>query len=571
MPATLRTALLLGTSMALALGACTSSTSLSARERENLDRFRSADRLVAHKVERLLHDYDARLIDGFTAKDLADEAARSWEDMRWRVVGVKFDNKELDATLHKYLAQRTDALTSLTAALSWGGDEIMSMAAFRVQDEVAERTRRALALTLDTLPLTALPPIAAEPPVAFQLPPPAAAGAAYFLSGERLVTLDEKGFRVIATGIASFDVGGGIVWACGHGRVVRWDGKTATEIEPKVGSSMCAAGPDGKLWVLGVGDQVASFDGTRWSVVAPPYDESRLYQQQLLTDGNGRLYLSWSSPDHEHVIAVFEKNGWRELRRGGHINHMFRGGDGNIWVVTEVQHGGGTPNAVAQLTPTPQEPVYIGNPKRSSDLWAVVDAKGVPTVFDKRHHAVVQGNQELRLPAALMLHYVPHGGFFAYDASGRLWFDLADGLSVIDRDGQRHVFPPGSVDGLREPITRFEIIGAGPKLPAPQPVATHTLKGTILDNEEPLANAPLVLCALADHVSSPPCPHDSPQWTTTTDAQGNFTFENVPRFALRLVAQHVQSNEYRGHDLSTTCCGADVTELGVIKVRHSIM
>lgn len=547
----------------LLLAACgTPEHALTQAQRQALVDFRQVERDCVERFAQLEREYEIELTDEHDLPKLASAPLAAWRAMRTRVEATRFDG-ELDTTLRRYLDERERAWTMCC-------NEPTSID-YRTATEAALADAARVAALLAKYQLPALPPPPPAAAVTLRAPPAAPPGRAYVWAGDTVLVVDETGFRVVANDVTSMDVTpDGTLWACGSWHVTRWDGK-ATDFKTKLYAPLCAADSHGTLWLLvddlqQPKDQLVAFDGTTWkSTVATVGDPFRDIEGFAI-DRDGRTYaLSRDHSGGRDRVFVFEQRAWREVELANDASvsteHLFRGADGKVWLIWQIAKGDEHPYALAELTPAGPKPPVFDNGLRGSSLFAVVDANGVATVLDAQRNVIEQGTLERKLPMA-----VSSGGdsrmgpaSFAFDGSGRIWIDLADGLNVIEPDGKRTVYPRGSIDGIRRPIRAIVVVGGGPKLPAPSPAVTRTITGTLKNGDTPLANVPIAMCS----GSSPPCAKGLPHWEATTDAGGRFTLENVPRWRYSLSALVGERGEKHWHGLDGTECCGDVTELSL--------
>jgi hypothetical protein len=552
----------------VALFACaTHEHKLSASERAALDEFRRVERDCLAKAEVVLNDLETEVSTDLSLRDVTGP----WNKMHEHVVSTKFEDRELDAALRKYLDDRDTAFTELAGALNYFVPEFeQHYAEYPGKAEIANASRAKLETLLAKYKLPPLPPVPTEPAVTFVPPPAAPPGAAFLRVGDNVVLFDEHGARVIATDVRTMDVrADGTMWACGLWNLAHWDGKTATTMKSKVfADGVCAAGPDGRVWVLGEDldnkgkDQLATFDGKSWTVTTASVGSPFRRVEQLIVDDGGKIYAL----DRDHSgggdeIFVFEGRAWKPVETPKSVStpwfeHLFRGADGKPYLITQItktEHE--YPLAVFAIGQT--EPQYVDADTQVGDVEAVADTAGVVTAFDRKRHVIVQGKLRRKLPAPDVSKYSNREspGPFAFDASGRIWVDLVDGLSVIEPDGKRTIFPHGSIDVLREPIRQIVVVGAGPKLPAPNAAVTRTITGTIKGAQ----NVPLAICTGRDA----PCAKRLQHWETTTDPEGKFEFKNVPVYDFPVYGQVGERGKRFWQSVNAHCCGekADLGEV----------
>ena len=532
-----------------------------------LDEFRALDRVTTQRFTELVRDYDRGLLDDWELPTRVQrDVIAPWAAWRGRfeAAPVPESTTELYIAVKRYADERAEEWDELVAMHAFGGDASQHVPRYRAASDRADTDARLVATMLADLALSPLPAVAPDAGIAFDPPPFAPPGLAYLLVGHHVLSLDATGTHEIATEVSYMDVlPDGSLWACGAWRAVHWDGTHTTAMKPIVyAESACASGPDGSLWLYERGTNLlAHYTGNTWTTVRAPIP-GRGEIEQLVTDKDGLLY-ALVRDHHGSGDAVFVyATSWTKVPLAsstGSCEHLFRGGDGNLWLIYVVTHGEDHPLALARLTPTgSQPPVFIDDHFQASWLFASVDVRGTATIDDLRRSVLVQDGKTLRLPAHAARGGDPRRGPgpFAIDAAGRTWIDLADGLEVIEREGHRTVFPRASLAGVTEPIRQIAVVGAGPALPAPTAPVTRTITGTVTG----AIHAPIILCTDARDPCFPGLPH----WDTTTDADGRFTLTNVPRFSAELHIQLGAPAVWRY--LRTTCCTQDSDDLGVVAV-----
>lgn len=538
---------------------------LSEDDRAALQDFRTVDHTATARAEAILHDDSIRLSpSGELAKAVERELVAPWQAMRARTkLAERRLGDTLGAAMRRYLDERELAWKELAQALATDGygppPVVNHRWQFRDSTEAADKDRAIIEGELAHLKLPALPPLPVPPSVELVMPPPVPTpGAAYFLVGRSVVRLDDAGLRTIATDVDSMDVlPDGRMWGCGPAHLALWTGTQTSDYASSLSVTLCAAAPDGTVWVLddrtgeGEIDQLGRFDGKRWTMMPVAVRDPAIRTEQLMVDRDGRLYSVIADVAGARRLFVLDQKRWRELALTGGVEpsspSLHRGGDGRVWIRYAVD-GPGTGLRVAALTPAgPGAPIDL---PAGVSTWtsAVIDAAGVITGLDRSSSTFVQGARRKQL--AIPLAYRPWSdepNSFALDGAGRLWVDLADGLHVIAKGDQHTVFPRGSVAAITQNIRRIIVLGAGPTKLAPGPVVTRTITGQILG----AGKVELVLCG--DRLGGE-CPPGLPAWKTYSDAEGHFTFEKVPRWTFPIHAVVGLTGKKTTQELDTTCC-----------------
>ena len=558
---------------------------LSETDRAALQDFRTVERACLARAEAILRDDGMGLSDpSELIESIERDLVTPWRAMRARVnLRERTLGEDLTGVLGRYFDERELAWTSLGKAIA--RDRFNAEATvnhhwqYRESDEAATKDKAILDARFAALKLPPLPAMEAPLVVELSPPPPSATpGAAYFLAGRSIVRLDTSGFRTIASDVDVMDVlPDGTMWACSASRLVRWDGTRSAEYKPPLAVTTCAAAPDGSVWVLEeryrdrLVDRLGRFDGATWTIRNAAIGDVETSATGMLVDREGHLYVRTETSGTNDAVFVLDNRVWRRVplqgaAEGTYVNHLLRGDDGQIWATYQLNKTGGYEGGVARLTPSGGEaPTNLTDFFPQQQVYPVVDASGVVTVLDSQRNSVAQARRvrKLHLP-------VPHDGWdrdnrgpFAFDGAGRMWLDLTDGINVVEKGGKTTVYPRGSVDGIRQNIKTIVVTGAGPALPPPGPVVTRTITGKLREE----IKLDLVLCGDGGYSE---CPRGLPSWTTTSDAEGNFRFDDVPRWTLSMRGLTGPSSNRVWRPLEIACC-AEQTELGELWFRNDVI
>ncbi len=550
---------------------------LSETDRAALQDFRVVERDCLAREAEILRDESMRMTDADDLATLATERLLvPWKNMRTRLaIEERKLGDELATLLRRYLDERELAWTALpkTLARQWTTPTENHRWTYRENTDAAIADKKRLDAKLAALKLPALPSAPTPSIVELSLPPPVTTpGAAYFLANRSVVRLDDRGFRVIATDVDSMDVlPDGTMWACSIWHIAYWDGTTTADYKPKLPSDICSAAPNGDLWVLQdryydpAHDLLGRFDRKRWTIVPANIGAPDDKTKELVVDRDGHLYARVSSRDSGDHIYVLDK-AWRTSplpysATRPRVESIVRGADGRVWATYDVEAAlhGGMSTAIVQLGGD-----TIALTDKTLDARPFVDAAGVVTAIQPRANALVQGPTETKPTTMPMPMPIARRGLsagVAIDGAGRIWIDLVDGVSVIERGGKRTVYPRGSIPGITESVRAIAVTGAGPTLVPPDPVAARSIRGQI-------RGAGKVELAMCGDPYASECPPGLPVWTTYSDAEGAFTFENVPRWSLDIVGLTGLSGEKYWRRIEAACC-ADKDDLGEVRFEPS--
>ena len=241
-----------------------------------------------------------------------------------------------------------------------------------------------------------------------------------------------------------------------------------------------AVSPTGLVWI-GTLSSIASFDGTNWTI----YEEGQGFQDQisaqtLVIDSQGKVWVS----SYDGV--------W-----------MF---DGKKWTPFESQNLS-MPQALA-----------IDSRDR---LWIGTYDNGI-SMYDGSDWTVYRrSNSKLSSDSIKSL---------AIDAQDRVWVGTEWGLNIFDGNNWQ-AYHVHTSDLVRNEIAYLTVGGKGPILPPLMEKTTGTLEGSLVNGTQPVSGAEVEICV--EYIGfmfsgTTPCSGQPFVRSTTTDANGSFTFSDLP-------------------------------------------
>ncbi len=300
----------------------------------------------------------------------------------------------------------------------------------------------------------------------------------------------EQGWGINSPEALACDMHGGL-WVAHFRGASYFDGNTWTTYNAKEylapseqGSESVddiAVAPDGTVWVL-TPNSVAVFKDGTWST----------YQQGL---GFDDLYF------FEKISLDTYGLPWVVTSRG-----LFAF-DGQMWQ-PHFMDTYNTPQALAI--------------DREGQAWVGMFSKGVYVYTDSRWRVYNRENSDLSSDKVQVI---------TTDGLGRIWIGTKWGLNIFDA-GAWTVYRMDNAYLADHDIQALAVVDGGPTLPAPETKVPGSLTGKLAAKDgSPLAEAQVEVCVekLYSHFSGEtPCT-GQPWWrSTTTDAEGKFSFDDLP-------------------------------------------
>jgi sugar lactone lactonase YvrE len=279
---------------------------------------------------------------------------------------------------------------------------------------------------------------------------------------------------------------GGEVWATHISGVSHFDGSAWTTTDSKqLGSSP---------FIIGANDIAASAEGSVWITTSGSI--VRAVDNELIVFENGKgLDQDYSLGD----IALTAEGLPVAVYNDGILTF-----DGENWSSNQA------PISLLQK-------VIVDNAGR---IWVGSMSEGV-AVFADGNWTVYNVESGLSSNSIKAL---------ASDSRGRVWVGTEWGLNVLDGETWS-VYQMGNSDLLDNNVQQLTILGEGPALPELVEKAPGSVTGVLVNGRDPAPNLQVELCTASVggmFYGATPCEGQSGQMLTTTNEEGEFTFENVP-------------------------------------------
>jgi hypothetical protein len=309
-----------------------------------------------------------------------------------------------------------------------------------------------------------------------------------------------------------------------------YDGTTWRQYDKGWGVSSVealACAPNGDIWVAHF-KGASVYDGQQWNTyearefLATGPDASDLVED-IAVAPDGTVWVATASS-----VAMFQGGEWRIFQEGqGYderyfFNNIALGPDGSPWVTHNrglfhyeelfwQPYFNSNINTIESMAVDAAGRVWVGT--LSQGVFILEDGAWI------HHH---RGNSDLSSDQVNAI---------AHDARGRTWLGTEWGLNVLTDDTWR-VYRMDNADLVDHNIYALDVAGAGPPLPDALEKAEGSLIGWIIGEDgEPLSGATVEVCVeklYSRYYGDTPCADQPFVRGTETDADGAFTFEDLP-------------------------------------------
>ena len=370
------------------------------------------------------------------------------------------------------------------------------------------------------------------------LPEPGEAGPAYFAIDDKGVFMLEGGaFTKVKKGpdklVKQMSIGGdGKPYMLTYDGIMVLDGAAAKVVAKtsfkKTGSvDAFAVTPEGEIWTAGY-KGVGHFVNKKWAVEDKKVlgDDVTLLQG-VAVDKEGRVWVASSNKLHYKDKEATE---WKDadLSKVTERKPFFNG--------VAVDPSGGLVASASSAV------IKIDGVDKLSSVSIPSD---MISSYDLLSYAP-NGIGALKTSVKMLARIEPGGNSTTYkmgddfqgtrvvalsvDGKGRLWIGTDIGVGVVGPNDERGMWMMGSVPEIAGKVKGILVVGAGPDLPeVGEQKKASTFTGTILLDGKPLAEAPIEICPEPSSlIKTSPC-EDSPiKFSGKTDAEGKFSFADVP-------------------------------------------
>jgi hypothetical protein len=321
-------------------------------------------------------------------------------------------------------------------------------------------------------------------------------GKPYLLAHEGVMRIEDGTAKMIAK--TSFKTTGSVdafaiaadghVWTAGFKGVAHWDGKAWTlDDKTKLGAEVkllkgIAIAKDGKVWVAS-SNALHVKDGDAWKEVdlGPAKDRRPFFDMVVAHPVTGAIHAAASTI----VLEATAIDAVKEMPLASQPVSSF----GKI---AFAQNGIG---------------VLETDPKHVARL-----VEGATTTFERGKDFT-----------GTRAHHI------AVDGQGRVWVATDAGIAVLGPATERVEWKTGSIPELAGKVKAMLIVGAGPQLPEVGEVKKGTIKGKILIDGAPLADADIEMCPEpATLIKKSPCEDSPVKFAGKTAADGAFEFQSTP-------------------------------------------
>jgi hypothetical protein len=352
-----------------------------------------------------------------------------------------------------------------------------------------------------------------------------------------IVRLDDGKFTPVAgadTGsFKRMKVGAdGQVYAANYSQIGRIDNAGFTVVagdgDARIPNSLSdyAVAGDGQIWGLSY-NAIDHFDGKAWTseaatVLALAAED---YPQAVTVDRAGKAWLASSQK-----LFVREGDAWKPVdlkparaRSPYYLSRLELAPDDSVYAL-------GMDSVFHLVGAEPAKKLKLGGAGSYSE-FSVSTAGDLALVDVDKVTATRPADGKLRVLRSGKSFNKGSIWAVGADDSGRVWIGSDFGLSIVNADGSKTEFASGAAPEIAGEIKGILVLGSGPAtLPGAGPVRKGGLKGTIAHpDDKPVADAPIEVCPNPAFIySKTPCADQPVRFTGKTDAQGAWSFPEVP-------------------------------------------
>lgn len=324
---------------------------------------------------------------------------------------------------------------------------------------------------------------------------------------------------------------------------------------------------DGNIWVAHFGG-ASYYDGSAWTTyesaehLATGEQASDLVND-VVVDGSGNAWVVTSN-----AIAMYDGSDWTRYQMGEGLNDKYYfdqlaiDGNGRPWAL----HSNGLLEFDGSDWINHENDDFFSAESfalaPNGDYWLGTYSNGL-TSFDGSSWAETNmSNSDLSSDGVRAV---------AFDNNGRLYIGTVYGLNIMDGDAWT-TYNMDSADMVSHNISSMGIVNGGPALPALMDKENGAVTGALEEETGPLAEMSVELCVrelYSSYNGDTPCSDQAMYYTTTTDAEGAFAFEDVPVGVYYIVFQTADgwgklTDEYGIGSEEIPVASGETTDVGLV-------
>lgn len=324
---------------------------------------------------------------------------------------------------------------------------------------------------------------------------------------------------------------------------------------------------EGNIWVAHFGG-ASYYDGAAWTTFASSEylatgEQASDLVNDVVVDGNGNAWVVTSN-----AIAMYDGTDWTRYQMGEGLNDKYFfdeltiDGNGRPWAL----HSDGLLEFDGANWITHENDDFFST--ESFDIgpdgsyWLATYSSGLYRFDGSTWSATNMSNSDLSTDGTRVL---------AFDNNGRLYVGTIYGLNILDGNSWT-IYNMDSADMVNHNINAIGIVNGGPTLPALIDKENGMVTGALTTEDAPLAKMTVELCVrelYSSYTGDTPCSDQAMYYTTTTDADGAFTFEDVPVGVYYIVFQTADgwgklTDEYGIGSEEIPVTSGNITDVGLV-------
>lgn len=283
---------------------------------------------------------------------------------------------------------------------------------------------------------------------------------------------------------------------------------------------------EGNIWVAHFGG-ASFYDGSSWTTFESAEhlatgDQASDLVNDVVLDSDGNAWVVTSN-----AIAMYDGSAWTRYQLGEGLSDKYFfdqltvDGNGRPWAL----HSNGLLQFDGSEWVNHENSDFFSSEAFAIDLkgnyWLATYSDGLYSYDGSTWSQTNMSNSDLSSDGARAV---------TFDNNGRLYVGTVYGLNILDGDSWT-TYNMDSADLIDHNITAIGVVNGGPTLPKMMDKENGSITGSFEEAGAPLAESAVELCVrelYSSYSGNTPCEDQAMYYTTTTDANGAFVFEDIP-------------------------------------------